>query len=180
MPHLTWQWLHATSVVVLVCCISLVHPVLGDHGHIQVKAGESIQAAVDGAQPGAWIFVEAGTYAEQLTVQTDGIHLIGKGAILVPPSTPTENTCSGLAGPDTEAGICVTGQGIQLADFVVEHRKVLAVGTPVKDVLVTGFDVRKVAEQFGGGGHAAASGVRYPGPLAPAIEALTAAIRKVL
>ncbi len=42
----------------------------------------------------------------------------------------------------------------------------------------TGFDVRKVAEQFGGGGHAAASGVRYPGPLAAAVEALTAAVRK--
>jgi bifunctional oligoribonuclease and PAP phosphatase NrnA len=44
----------------------------------------------------------------------------------------------------------------------------------------TGFDVRKVAAQFGGGGHAAASGVRYPGPLAPAIEALTAAVGKAL
>ena len=44
----------------------------------------------------------------------------------------------------------------------------------------TGFDVRKIAEQFDGGGHAAASGVRYPGPLAPAIEALTAAIRNQL
>lgn len=44
----------------------------------------------------------------------------------------------------------------------------------------TSFDVRKVAEQFGGGGHTAASGVRYPGPLAPAVEALTAAVRKAL
>lgn len=44
----------------------------------------------------------------------------------------------------------------------------------------TGFDVRKVAEQFGGGGHTAASGVRYPGPLPAAIEALTAAVRKAL
>jgi phosphoesterase RecJ-like protein len=43
-----------------------------------------------------------------------------------------------------------------------------------------GFDVRQIAEQFGGGGHAAASGVRYPGPLAPAIAALTAAFRKAL
>jgi len=44
----------------------------------------------------------------------------------------------------------------------------------------TDFDVRKVAEQFGGGGHTAASGVRYPGPLPVAIEALTAAVRKAL
>lgn len=44
----------------------------------------------------------------------------------------------------------------------------------------TAFDVRQVAEQFGGGGHTAASGVRYPGPLPAAIEALTAAVRKAL
>lgn len=44
----------------------------------------------------------------------------------------------------------------------------------------TSFDVRKIAEQFGGGGHAAASGVRYPGPLTPAVAALTAAVRGVL
>lgn len=44
----------------------------------------------------------------------------------------------------------------------------------------TGFDVRKIAEQFGGGGHAAASGVRFPGPLAPAVAALTAAIREAI
>jgi len=44
----------------------------------------------------------------------------------------------------------------------------------------TSFDVRKIAEQFGGGGHAAASGVRYPGPLAPAVAAVIAAVRKAL
>jgi len=111
-------------------------------GSIVVKAGESIQAAIKAAHPGQLILVEAGTYAEQLTLTTDGLHLVGNGAILVPPSTFVQNTCSGLAGPGTEAGICITGQGIQLADFVVEHRKVLAVGTPVKDVLVTGFEVK--------------------------------------
>lgn len=44
----------------------------------------------------------------------------------------------------------------------------------------TTFDVRRVAEGFGGGGHAAASGVRYPGPLAAAVDTLTAAVRKAL
>jgi hypothetical protein len=88
------------------------------------------------------IIVEAGTYAEQLAVSTDGLRLVSKGAVLVPPSSPVQNTCSGLAGPDTEAGICVTGQNIELADFIVEHRKVLSVGQPVKDVLVAGFQVQ--------------------------------------
>lgn len=111
-------------------------------GSIVVKAGESIQAAIKTAHPGQLILVEPGTYAEQLTVTTDGLHLVGNGAILVPPSTFVKNTCSDLAGPGTEAGICITGQNIQLADFVVEHRKVLSVGTPVKNVLVTGFEVK--------------------------------------
>jgi hypothetical protein len=112
-------------------------------GHpISVKAGESIQTAIDTANPGQLIFVEEGTYAEQLTVTTDGLQLVGQGAVLVPPSTFVNNTCSGLAGNDTEAGICVTGQGIQLADFESEHRKVLSVGQPIKDILVSGFQVR--------------------------------------
>ncbi|KAH8654182.1 hypothetical protein BGZ61DRAFT_487214 [Ilyonectria robusta] len=40
-----------------------------------------------------------------------------------------------------EAGICVMGSEIDLAPFLVEHWKVLSVGEPVKDVLITGFQV---------------------------------------
>jgi phosphoesterase RecJ-like protein len=36
----------------------------------------------------------------------------------------------------------------------------------------TALDVNQVAGQFGGGGHKAASGVRYPGPLSEAEPAL--------
>ena len=52
------------------------------------------------------------------------------------------NTCSGLTGPDTEAGICVTGRGVNLAPFVLEHRKVISVRKRVRNVRVTGFTVR--------------------------------------
>ncbi len=38
------------------------------------------------------------------------------------------------------------------------------------------FDVREVAEQFGGGGHRAASGVRFPGPLATAESTVVSAV----
>ena len=114
---------------------------------VHVQAGQSIQEAIDAAEPGSHIVVEAGTYTEQLTITNDGTLLIGLGAILVPPSNMTNNTCSGLAGPDTEAGICITGADIELADFVVEHRKVMSVGTPVKDVLVTGFEVHNFTGQ---------------------------------
>ncbi|KAH0841950.1 hypothetical protein FOPE_06971 [Fonsecaea pedrosoi] len=34
------------------------------------------------------------------------------------------------------------GQNVQLAEFVVEHRRVISVGRPVQDVVVTGFEVR--------------------------------------
>jgi len=111
-------------------------------GPIHVKSGQSIQAAINAAQSGARIIVEAGTYHEQLTITSNGINLIGRGAVLVPPSIPVNNTCSGLAGPDTEAGICVTGLNVELAPFDVEHRRFISVVQPVKDVLIAGFEVR--------------------------------------
>jgi bifunctional oligoribonuclease and PAP phosphatase NrnA len=37
-------------------------------------------------------------------------------------------------------------------------------------------DVRAVAERFGGGGHRAAAGVRYPGPLSTAEPAMLASV----
>jgi nitrous oxidase accessory protein NosD len=107
-----------------------------------VHQGESIQEALDAARPGDRVDVRSGTYAEQLTIAKDRIELVGHGARLVEPAAATDNTCSGLAGPDTEAGICVTGRGVTLADFVVEHREVLDVRDPVSDVSISGFEVR--------------------------------------
>ena len=109
---------------------------------VHVKAGECIQHAIDSATPGSRIFVAAGTYAEQLTISKDGIELIGQNAVIVPPATAITNTCSGLTGPGSQTGICVTGSKINLADFKTEHRKVLSVGNPVKDVSVSGFQVK--------------------------------------
>ena len=42
------------------------------------------------------------------------------------------------------------------------------------------FDVRRIAEKFSGGGHRAAAGVRYPGPLAEALPAVLAAVRTAM
>jgi phosphoesterase RecJ-like protein len=41
-------------------------------------------------------------------------------------------------------------------------------------------DVRAIAERFGGGGHRAAAGVRYPGPLATAEPAMLAAVEEAM
>ncbi|WPG98191.1 Hypothetical protein R9X50_00097700 [Acrodontium crateriforme] len=117
----------------------------GDHHNdeICVTPGHSIQKAIDRARPWSTIIVEPGTYTEQLTINKDGLTLIGKkGAVLTPPATFKTNTCSGLAGPGTQAGICVTGTGVKLATFVTEHEKVLSVKKRVSHVTVQNFDVR--------------------------------------
>jgi phosphoesterase RecJ-like protein len=44
----------------------------------------------------------------------------------------------------------------------------------------TAFDVRKIAEQLDGGGHAAAAGLRYSGPLQDAVPAVVDVVRKAL
>src|SRR5438874_2344334 len=46
--------------------------------HLVVHPGQSIQAAVDAASPGATIVVEPGTYNESITVSKPHIHLVGQ------------------------------------------------------------------------------------------------------
>jgi nitrous oxidase accessory protein NosD len=111
-------------------------------GNRYVQPGQSIQSVIDAAHSGDVIYVSAGTYAEQLTIETDGISLVGSGATLTPPATPATNTCSGLAGPNTQAGICVTGSNIVLGPFPgSEHRKVVSVGRAVRHVSIIGFEI---------------------------------------
>ena len=80
---------------------------------VVVSPGESIQAAIDAAKPNSTIVVSGGVHAEQVTISTNGITLIGDHTQLVPPATPMSNPCSGVAGPTpgdgptTQAGICV-------------------------------------------------------------------------
>lgn len=113
-----------------------------------VKHPASIQQAIKRAKPGDTIVVGKGTYKEHLTINKDGIKLIGKGAILVPPTKPTyeePNDCVGLAGNKTvakTAGICIVGSGVELYEYEKEHRKLKSVKRRVKDVTVEGFDVR--------------------------------------
>lgn len=130
--------------VIGVCNLVSAHP---SGNKCYVSNGQSIQSAIDRANPYDQIIVEAGTYHEQLTISKDGIALIGHNANLVPPSASKPNVCSGLAGNnsltslDTQAGICITGSDVVLANFIIEHRKFVSVGQRVKDVSVTGFHV---------------------------------------
>jgi hypothetical protein len=134
---------HVTHILAILCSVSIwIATPASARDTIQVQSGQSIQAAIHAAHTGDKIVVGAGNYAEQLMIKKDGITLIGQGAVLVPPATPLHNACSGLAGPDTQAGICVAGSGITLAPFKQDHRKVLSVEQTVKHVSISGFQVR--------------------------------------
>jgi parallel beta-helix repeat protein len=110
---------------------------------IKVNPGQSIQAAIDSANPGDQITVIKGTYAEQLIITKNRIQLVGQnGAILTPPDSFVTNGCTGLAGDNTQAGICVIGSNVQLGDVENrEHRKFISVGTFVENVLVKGLEI---------------------------------------
>jgi hypothetical protein len=82
-------------------------PAQSQSGNLQVNAGESIQAAIDAASPGATINVGPGTYAESLVIAKDGINLVGNGATLIPPSVPSP----------VGAGILVADADLSSPDF---------------------------------------------------------------
>jgi Right handed beta helix region len=96
-----------------------------------VWPGQSIQAAIDAAQPGDTIIVRPGVYHESLEIAANGIRLIGFHAVLEPGATPGGSLCNqpdptAPTAPTTETGICVhgqintdTGDVIQTVDNVV-------------------------------------------------------------
>lgn len=136
-----------------------------------------------GAQPGA-------TFAQLYEQNTLArLHLQGRilaatktqldGRIIYSGATPKDLAETGAETTDTE-DVVNRLLGVAGVDVALLFLELGPEETKVSLRSRTGVDVRKIAEQFGGGGHAAASGVRYPGPLTAAIEALTAAARNAL
>lgn len=86
---------------------------------------------------------------------------------------------TGAQATDTEDVInrlmSVTGVEVGLLFLELEPRL-----TKVSLRSRTDFDARKVAEQFGGGGHKAAAGLRYDGTLQEAESAVLDAVRKAM
>jgi hypothetical protein len=117
-----------------------------------VKAGESIQAAIDAASPGDTIILKAGAvYTENLTITTDRLTIIGNGALLQPPATPgTPNTCDALFADDPSTataitGVCIAGE-IDFETFEVTEP---VSKTRILNLRVDGFDGSGIFE-FGG------------------------------
>ena len=64
---------------------------------IVVNPGQSIQAAVNTAQPGDTVLVKPGVYHQAVLLKTDGITLRGSGdflggTVIEPPASPPNNT----------------------------------------------------------------------------------------
>jgi parallel beta-helix repeat protein len=121
--------LNAVRVVgpLAAIALTLTFAGLARAGGLVVHPGESIQAAVDAAQPGDTVVVLPGTYEEAVCVTTDGVDLRGDGAVIRPPAEPPATPCAELS-----AGIFLLGQ----LDF--ENGTVI---NPISDVTVSGFRV---------------------------------------
>lgn len=104
----------------------------GNGKKVVVGPGQSIQAAVDAAKPGATIYV-FGTHQENVAITTDGITLIGVHAVLEPAGTATRNACLDPTNPGDVNGFCVLGD----VDFDTG-----VVNREVKNVTIEGFTVR--------------------------------------
>lgn len=92
-----------------------------------VYPGQSIQAAVDAAQPGDTIVVRPGTYRESVLISTPGLTLRGSGdrTVIVPGTSRAQpdNACAKAGN-----GICVLGTAQHTVDNV-----------SVRSLAVTGF-----------------------------------------
>ncbi|MFI8089237.1 nitrous oxide reductase family maturation protein NosD [Streptomyces sp. NPDC086080] len=94
----------------------------------RVQPGQSIQKAVDAAEPGDTVLLAAGTYKQSVDITRSDITLRGSGAgrtVLVPAADPGKSACAKAGN-----GICVTGTDKK----------------PLKDVTVRALTVRGFAK----------------------------------
>src|SRR5215216_6814076 len=94
-----------------------------------VGPGESIQKAINAADPGDTIVVR-GVHREDVVIRKNGIKLRGDDAVIEPPARP-DSPCSKTFGPEA---ICVLG------DVNIKTGKLT--GQRVRDVSVSGFTIR--------------------------------------
>ena len=97
-----------------------------------VGPGESIQKAINAADPGDTIIVR-GVHREDVILRKDGIKLLGQDAVIeAPPKSNADSLCSRVSG--APEGICVLGN----ANFETFE----LTGPRVSDVTISGFTFR--------------------------------------
>ncbi|MDH2387886.1 right-handed parallel beta-helix repeat-containing protein [Streptomyces sp. HNM0663] len=108
-----------------------------------VSPGESIQEAVDAAQPGDIVLLTPGTYRESVEVRTPGLTLrgMGRSTVIEPGPDKAANKCA-----EDGNGICVTGtKERRLEDVTVASLAVTGfTGTGVSAFATDGLTVRNV------------------------------------
>jgi nitrous oxidase accessory protein NosD len=81
-----------------------------------VRAGQSIQKAINAADPGDTIVVK-GVHRESVKVNKDGISLRGFDAVLKPPTKTTPSSSCGVSG------FCVQADHVSISGFTVRNFK---------------------------------------------------------
>jgi hypothetical protein len=97
----------------------------------------NIQEAVDDADPGDTIHIPSGTYAQNVTITTDGISLDGDGdVVLTPPDDPKPTDCDD-GNKARVSGICIYGD----VTFPTTVDGEVVVNDAVEDVSISGITV---------------------------------------
>ena len=81
-------------------------------GHV-VRPGESIQKAIEAADPGDTLVVVGSVHHESVVIMKDGISLRGDDAVLKPPAKPTS--------PCGASGFCVQADDVSISGFTVRN-----------------------------------------------------------
>ena len=95
-------------VSLVAACVLVAASSAAALGPRVVHPWQSIQKAIDRAEPYDKIIVKPGTYRENLEITTDGIKLVGFGATLKPPAEARPSFCDSEPGVFTD--ICVHGE----------------------------------------------------------------------
>ncbi|MEU0948223.1 right-handed parallel beta-helix repeat-containing protein [Streptomyces canus] len=112
----------ACTAAIIGAVFGAAPPVAADQMTHVVFPGQSIQQAVDAAEPGDTVLVTPGTYRESVTVSTPGITLTGMGreTVIEPGTDKAANSCAQYGN-----GICVMGtkahdvEGVTVASLTV-------------------------------------------------------------